>query len=363
MAQDQGERKLASIRIIKGITSIPNADRIEIANIDGWSVVVEKGKFFAGEMVVFYEIDSFLPIQPRYEFLRKSSYKMCDGREGFRIKTIKLRGQLSQGLVMPISAFPNLLREIDGYLQVFHELEIGTDLTELLGVTKYEKPIPATMFGTIKGNFPWFVPKTDQERIQNLWDTDLIDSRGDYEVSLKLDGTSMTVYMHDGNFGVCSRNIELKEDPNNLYWKMAIKHSLREMLGMLNHSHAIQGEIVGPGVQDNNEWLDECRFYVFDIFDIEKQCYLGPTSRLFHLNIFNRILKQMGGIKLEGVPILGIRNLSDFNTIGDLLSYADGPSLNPDSMREGLVFRSLTRTYGKADSFKVISNKYLLGKE
>jgi tRNA-binding EMAP/Myf-like protein len=148
------ERKLASIRTITDIQPIPNADSIEVVSIGGWKVVSKKGEYNVGDMCVYCEIDSFLPVLPQYEFLRKSSYKkMSDGTEGFRLKTIKLRGQVSQGLVLPISILP------EG-----KTLFEGMDVTDVLSITKYEPPIPASLSGQVKGHFPSFLQKTDEER-------------------------------------------------------------------------------------------------------------------------------------------------------------------------------------------------------
>ena len=154
------ERKLASVRKISDLSPIEGADKIEVATIDGWKVVVAKDVGHkVGDLVIYCEIDSFLPIKPEFEFLRKSSYKkMVDGREGFRLKTIKLRGQVSQGLILPLSLIE--------YTNV--NFEIGMDVTLMLGINKYDPPIPAELAGKVKGLFPSFIPKTDEERVQNL---------------------------------------------------------------------------------------------------------------------------------------------------------------------------------------------------
>jgi len=148
-------RQLASIQRIKSINPIDNADQIEVATVLGWHAVVEKSKHKAGDLIIFFEIDSFLPIKEEFEFLRSRCYKKMDHGDGFRLKTIRLRKQVSQGLVMPLSIIPDCLAydEVEGY-----------DLTEALGVIKYERPIPATMKGTVKGSFPGFMPKSDETR-------------------------------------------------------------------------------------------------------------------------------------------------------------------------------------------------------
>lgn len=156
-------RKLATIRKIKEIRPIEGADAIELAVVDGWNVVVAKNVGHkVGDKVVYCEIDSFLPIREEFEFLRKTSYKKMGNLEGFRLKTIRLRGQISQGLVLPYSVILSQQGEDK------QDLSEGSDVTEMLGVVKYEPPIPAQLSGQVKGGFPGFLRKTDEERIQNL---------------------------------------------------------------------------------------------------------------------------------------------------------------------------------------------------
>jgi RNA ligase (TIGR02306 family) len=163
------ERKLASIRIISDLRPIEGADKIELAIVDGWKVVVAKDVGHkVGDKVIYCEIDSFLPIKPEFEFLRKSSYKkMADGSEGFRLRTVKLRGQVSQGLILPLSLinYTNL------------DFKVGMDVTMMLGINKYEPPIPAELAGKVKGLFPSFIPKTDEVRCLSE-ETELITEDG-----------------------------------------------------------------------------------------------------------------------------------------------------------------------------------------
>ena len=183
------ERKLASVRRITDIQPIPNADAIEVVVVGGWKVVTKKGEFNVGDLCVYCEIDSFLPILPQYEFLRKSSYKkLSTGEEGFRLRTIKLRGQVSQGLVLPLSVLPG-----------GRELFEGMDVTEVLSITKYEPPIPASLAGKVKGLFPSFLHKTDEERLQNLDSEYPFDSNKKYYVTEKLDGSSATFYFRNNS--------------------------------------------------------------------------------------------------------------------------------------------------------------------
>jgi len=235
------ERKLSTIRRISEITPIDGADKIELVTIDGWKVVVAKDVGHkVGDLVVYCEIDSFLPIREEFEFLRKSSYKkMSDGKEGFRLKTIRLKNTLSQGLVLPISVldFGEMVSE-------------GQDVTERLGIVKYEPPIPAELSGKVKGLFPSFLRKTDEERVQNL-QSDYEDLKTQkFYVTEKLDGSSATFYYKDGQFGVCSRNLELLETEDNTYWKVARQLDLENKLSTLKLNISLQGELIGEGIRE-----------------------------------------------------------------------------------------------------------------
>lgn len=342
-------RKLASVRRIDAIDSIPDADRIVCATIGGWKLVTQKSNNFqVGDLVVYFEIDSFLPVCEKFEFLRKSSFKSTSNLgDGFRIKTIRLKGQVSQGLILPVDEF---VEEIHQAIFPDNICREGVDLTEILGVQKYEKPIPANLAGNVRGNFPSFLRKTDQERIQNLkrdfsrWCAD----NTLWEVTEKLDGSSMTVYNHEGVFGVCSRNMDLMEDEGNAFWQVANKLGLRDMVA---DGFAIQGELVGPGVQGNKYGLKELEFYLFDVYDIKKGEYLKSDDRLEHWG------------ELKHAPILGLIDLGIYQDegISGLISDADGASLiGNKSAREGAVFKNTTN--GDV-SFKVISNKWLLKNE
>jgi RNA ligase (TIGR02306 family) len=337
------ERKLASIKKINNIQPIEGADMIELAVVDGWKVVVAKNVGHKiGDMVIYCEIDSFLPIKEEFEFLRKSSYrKLVDGTEGFRLKTIKLRGQISQGLILPISVVE--------YTNV--GFEVGMDVTNLLGVTKYEPPIPAELSGKVKGLFPSFLRKTDEERIQNLTkEYEEYKSLGrKFYVTEKLDGSSATFYYKDGVFGVCSRNLELLETEDNTFWKVARELDLENKMKDFGVNISLQGELIGEGIQGNPYEIKGQTVKFFNLFDIDLQVY----HSLAHLD------RALGIMGLKMVPIV-----DEFfklpETIETLLKYADNKSiLNPKFDREGVVIRNLDRTI----SFKVISNKFLLNEK
>jgi RNA ligase (TIGR02306 family) len=345
---DHTARKLATIRTVKALKPISGADRIETAEVDGWEVVVKKGDFKKGDRAIYFEIDSFLPIRPEFEFLRPNSYKVdSSGIGGFRLRTIKLRGQISQGLLMPTNALESM--HLD-------EMAPGTDITEMLGVKLYESPIPASLSGEVIGPMPSFIRKTDQERVQNV---DLEEYKGTYEVTEKIDGTSATFYFKKnriGLFGVCGRNWEYKPSTNNTYWRVARQHDLERKMTDRGESIAIQSEIAGEGIQGNPLKIKGQRAFTFNAWSIDKQQYLPPDDRL-------KLIQELG---LESVPIVMYANVFEcidpgfqtFTTVRDLLKVANGKSLvNPMVNREGLVFKNL---HDPNLSFKVIDNQLLL---
>ncbi len=337
------ERKLASVQIVSEIRPIEGADAIEVARINNWDVVVKKGEFKTGDFCIYFEIDSFLPIKEEFEFLRKSSYKKMGAQEGFRLKTIRLRGQVSQGLLIPIH-----VKELFG--DTVYE---GMDVTELLGVVKYEPPIPAELAGKVRGNFPGFLRKTDEERVQNLskeypkW----VEQGLDFYVTEKLDGSSATFYLNNDQFGVCSRNLDLEETEGNTFWKVARELQIEEKLREYGRNLAIQGELIGEGIQGNPYNIKGHTVRFFNVFDIDSQTYYG-------LPMFLALFEHQ--LKLETVPVLTNLTMKLPQTIDECLAFADGKSvLNQNFDREGVVFRTMDRNI----SFKAISNKFLLNEK
>jgi len=359
------ERKLVSVRTISDIQPIEGADMIELAIVDGWKVVVAKNVGHkVGDKVIYCEIDSFLPIRDEFEFLRKSSYKKMGGEEGFRLKTIKLRGQVSQGLILPLSVLKStdivkvttVKTEWGNQYELFAEdgepmVEVGDDVTEVLGVVKYEPPIPAELSGKVKGFFPSFLRKTDEERVQNLTkEYENYKSLGrKFYVTEKLDGSSATFYYKDGVFGVCSRNLELIETEGNTFWKVARELDLENKMRDFGVNISLQGELIGEGIQGNPYKIKGQTVRFFNLFDIDLQVY----HSLAHLD------RALGVMGLKMVPIVDeFFELPD--TIEKLLQYAEDKSvLNSNFDREGVVIRSNDRTI----SFKVISNKFLLNEK
>jgi RNA ligase (TIGR02306 family) len=353
-------RKLASIRRISALEPIEGADRIECATVDGWKLVTAKvNRFNVGDLVVYFEIDSWIPCSIA-AFLDKNP-KTYEGVVGARLRTIKLRGQISQGLILPI-------KDILVYMPVpadENEFVEGYDLTAILGIKKWEKPINAKLAGIVKGNFPSFIPKTDEERVQNMtkelakWTSDMNHWDGSprevpdmlWEVTEKLEGSSMTVYWNNGQFGVCSRNLELVEDETNAFWKAARSLNLERIISNIDMNIALQGELVGPGVQGNYYGLSELKFYIYNIYDIDGGSYVSPETRRF-------VVTRCG---LDHVPVLGLYNLPVNATADGIVSMAEGRSiLNNAKEREGIVFKHAERD---GPSFKAISNKYLLNND
>lgn len=225
-------------------------------------------------------------------------------------------------------------------------LEIGLDVTELLGIVKYEPPIPAELAGKVKGMFPSFLRKTDEERIQNLTENYNEWKEKEFYVTEKLDGSSATYYLKDGEFGVCSRNLELLETEGNTFWKVARELDLENKLRETGRNLSLQGELVGEGIQGNPYKIKGQTVYFFNVFDIDTRQYFTQKEMENFIQSLN----------LNTVPILD-RNYTLPETVEDLLQYADSKSeLNKDFGREGVVVRSLDRSI----SFKVISNNFLL---
>lgn len=338
---------MAKIVQIDAIIPIIGADAIEGAKLGGWTVVVKKGEYKPGDMAVYFEIDSFLPEgNPHWQFLVDKSSRMFGDVRGHVLRSVKLRGQVSQGLLLGLA----VLR--DSGLKD-EALAIGEDVGDALGIVKYEPPIPADLAGVARGLFPSRVAKTDQERVQNLAEELFVWANDDqltWEVTEKLEGSSCTFAWLDDDLHVCSRNIDLMETEGNSLWKVAKELNIREKFaaGFKGRNLALQGEIVGFGIQGNIYGLRAQKFFLFDIYDADQSRYLAPPER-------NQISQHMG---LEQVPVVDSAfRLPTHNTMDSLLAMADGHSaLKNVQLREGLVFKSNQKTL----SFKTVSNKYLL---
>lgn len=392
-------RKLVSYREVVAVRDFPAHVRdkegnpitnIQIAQVGGWECVVKRGEFQAGDFGVYFEIDTILPELEVFSFMANSKY---------RVKTRKIQGQLSQGLIMPISALAAAYPEL-AQAEQNKELSPNQDLSDFITVIKYEPEPEDNGVGQTK--FPSFFPKTDQERVQNLitesnfelWRSANIQ----WEVTEKLEGSSMSVYYLDGDMGVCSRNMgfDLSKAENRFVaaaQSTGALDAIRDFCTATGRNLAFQGELCGPKVQGDIMKLKRLRWFVFDIYDIDKKRYLLSEER-------NMVLDELPS--LERVPCLGLVDIGRFDvydlqgragsltseereyfhncdtrveqmeylerlgqslskTARQYLTYAEGKmTLRPDHEREGVVFKATQVLGGEIPSFKAISNKYLL---
>jgi len=327
------ERKLVSIQTIDALATIDGADNIQQARVMGWTVVVKKDEFAVGDACVFFEIDSVLPEGPEWsEFMRARQ---------FRVRTVKLRGVLSQGLALPLA----ILGGGDAPREV--------DLRERLGVVKYEPVLPDE--ADVVGPFPGRVPKTDEIRVQSAPGV-LDELRGrEFYVATKYDGTSAT-YLNDAEDGfiACSRNWALKRGDNPV-WRVAQRLDLENRLPP---GFAVQGEICGPGIQKNRLGLRELALFVFNVYDVRGARYLD----------LNEMLAFCAEQGLSTVPIervvRGAEAAAHAHTLDIWLEAARGLYASTAQRKEGIVVRPLCEQHSPTLcgrlSFKVINNDFLL---
>jgi len=389
-------RKLASIVQIASCDPIPDTDRLSVATMvgKGWKVVTARDEFKAGDLACYMEIDSYLPADDeRYAFLRdrclrrfvsKSGNVLC---EGLKIKTIKLRGVISQGLLMPLDKFPEVKSRIvdyDGkqYLELDPEHEgmdnplvdlVGADVTALLHVEHYDEvkeqlspamgnPISADALGKFPSDY---VPKTDEERIQNLGDWFEKMKGRVWQVTCKHDGTSCTIAYskmidEENPEIVCSRNLRLKPEQADgkipVYWQMAKQYDVLNKLKGLSESvgieYAVQGEIVGPGINKCKNKEQTYKFLVFRIYDITHQKWVNPVDTV-------KMCEMLG---LEHVQIVksNFAFFDEIKTMEDALKFAEGKTAEGNE-REGVVLKTIDAL--PYASFKIVSNKYLMKQE
>jgi RNA ligase (TIGR02306 family) len=331
-------RKLASIQVIESLEPIEGADRILKARVMGWSVVVAKGEFAPGDRCVFFEVDAVLPeAAPWAAFMRP---------RGFRVKTCTLRGVLSQGLALPLDLLP----------PDHGPVEVGQEVTEALGVTKYEPEVPLGVEAA--GPFPSFIPKSDEIRLQSA--LGLLDElRGlPFYVTVKCDGTSSTIARLGGELTVCSRNLALKPGENP-FWRVAGRYALD---ALLPEGFAVQGEVCGPKIQKNRLGLRDHDLFVFNVFDVKQGRYLD----------FADFVAFCRDLRLTTVPVERVvegDELARFElTLPRLLELAEGTYAGTGNRREGIVVRPLVERRsetlgGSRLSFKVLNNAYLLKDE
>lgn len=348
------ERKMATIRRIDKIEPIEGADKIVKATVGGWQLVtaIDNG-FKEGDLVIYCEIDSWIPTEIAPFLSKGQEPRVYNGVKGERLKTIKLRGCVSQGLIMPI----NTTLPIDKKF-LFEKVEEGDDVTEIYGIQKWEAPVPAQLTGICRSTFPSRIKKTDQERVQNLSKElkEWIDSDLHWEVTEKLEGSSCTIAFFDDEIHVCSRNMDLKDVEGNTFWKVAKHNNLVQSLEAFCRQYdveiALQGELIGPAVQGNIYGLKDHEFRLFDVFDIKEFKHVDHAQRMI-------IATELG---VMHVPVIAhSANLKD--TLGlismeGVLKFAEyTKSALADVEREGVVFKCIE---DPSISFKAISNKYLL---
>lgn len=376
-------RKLASIQKIVKIEPIPNKDKVELATVLGWNVIVSKGEFKEGDLCIYFEPDSLLyPSDIWDSFLASRKYK---------IKTIKMCGVISQGLVLPLSIVSKL-----NPTAKYKAVE-DTDLTEILNVKHFEKgdgvdndekviitfkksknplvnfmmkfnwfrKIYLYMFGSKpKGQFPSsIVAKTDEENIQSLKGF-LDQHRGKrFYISEKLEGQSSSYmlyqkegminkYNHSKEFMVCSHNVKLPHSDTSSWWSVAklldIENKLISYQKETGIHLAVQGEVIGEKIQGNIYKIKGYDFYIFNVKDIDSNRYYTLTEK--------QSFCEKIGLKL--VPIIDDNFIiTEEVTPQMLLEMANGKSVLYDTSREGFVFRCYDND---RISFKAKSPEYLL---
>ena len=338
-------RKLASIQAVKSIEPIDGADRIELAHVLGWQCVVNKEQFHEGDLAVYFEIDSFLPLREQFEFLRKSCYTKSDLLgEGFKLRTQTFRGKLSQGLLFPVSSFPEITSP-----------QIGDDVTELLGVRKWAIAERANADGTIIGTLPYTIPHTDEMRIQAMPELLQEFSGFDYYITTKLDGSSHSIGVDADGFHVTGHNYEYK---NGSFYDLVQKRGYKEKLTTFmadsgTKSITIQGEFCGAGIQGNRLKLNTPEWFVFTINVDGKRVGL------------EQMLSICDALGLAHVPIeeTGSDLPSKYHDVEGILKRAEGEYPN-GGRKEGIVIRPTIPVYspliGGDLSMKVVNNQYLL---
>jgi RNA ligase (TIGR02306 family) len=343
-------RKLASVQRILGLHPIQGADLIELATINGWQCVVKKGEFQVGDLGVYLEIDAVPPIDGPHRELFSFLWKGQAGPSpSLRIRTMRLRGALSQGLMLSIGSFPGLT--LTPEWRAVGTNPDGLDVTGLLGVHKYEPPPPDGM-GDYAGPFAADIPKTDEQRIQSMPEL-LEELRGlPYCITEKCDGTSATMTMgEDGAFHVYGRNHEIAES-DNIFWRAARAHNIADVM-RLYPRFALQGEVVGPGIQKNRLGLKRVELRAFNLFHKGDGQSLGQDKLLWLCSV-------------AGIPWARVIERGDSfqHTQESLLGLAEGKYEGTQNEREGIVIRPLfpqhSQRLGGTLSFKAISNTFLL---
>lgn len=335
-------RALVTVETVTSITAIENADFIAVAKVRGWNLVVKKDEVKVGDAVVYFEIDSHLPLaDPRFAFLEPRGAKTYNGVNGHVLKSARMRGVYSQGLAIPARLFPEL-----------NELTSGEDLGTVLGVTKYEEEIPEEMAGLASGSFPTrFAPKTGAERVQNLTDV-FADLRATYDwvATEKVDGTS-TTYINDGGvLRVAGRGWEYAVPASpaeaTTPWKIAAEY---DILNRLPIGYTVQGELYGAGILGKNTLKEPGKKFL--AFNVLRDGVFVPRS------------EWPAAIEEIGTPVLDLELPA---TVEEALAQVEGMKsvLNPAVMAEGIVWHNtagarIPELQGRT-GMKAINNKWLV---
>lgn len=343
------DRKMATVEVVAEVKAIPEADKIQAYRIKDWWVVDSVGKYQVGDAVLYCEVDSWIPTEIAPFLSKGKEPKEFEGIKGERLRTIRLKKQVSQGLLLDITLAANYFigSKFDEGQELSEFFRVGQDVSALLGIVKWEAPIPACLAGVVRGNLPEGIIKTDQTRVQNIGRY-LPEYYGMmFEKTEKLHGSSCTMYLDSsGDFHVCSRNLDLKFDENNSFWKAAVMYGVEqkmkslELLGL-----AIQGELIGEGI-NGNQYKVALAFRVFDMYLVPEKRYLSSEERIVMTDLLG----------LLHSPIMEYVTLGEEHTVEALLKSAEFSSALNGSTAEGFVMKSASNP---EISFKVVSNKWL----
>lgn len=370
------ERKLATIREVSGVTPIEGADFIVSYQIDGWNVIDKKDVYSVGDKVIYLEVDSFVPHDLAPFLAQGKEPDEFNGVKGKRLRTKKMKGVISQGLLLPLTVMGNeyyidrssknlpncWVKKVNDVFCGAND-KVDSNVTQYLGIQKWEAPENKFVVGNQKGNFPYFIPKTDQDRVQNisksLFSRTAIEPVR-FQITEKLHGSSMTIYVKDGEFGVCSRNFEIKQEDDSSFMRCVNAHKLKEKLFSYYEKYgeniAVQGELCGTGINGNQYNINGYKFFVFDVYSIKNKEYFLTLNTEMWCEEFS----------FDHVPILGyeilqqgfdMQQIQDW--VKDQINAADGESTLNKSKREGFVYKDMNSDF----SFKVISNAWLLKNE
>ncbi|HWY11730.1 MAG TPA: RNA ligase family protein [Bacteroidia bacterium] len=314
-------RNLASVQRVTKIQNIENAYSIVCATILGWQVVCRKDEVKEGDTVIFCEIDSLIPDIPLFEEIKK----ITNGT--MRIRTVRMRGQVSQGICFPINIIENFGLNPN-------DLVVGQDVTSEMGIIKHEDEIPADLIGKMKSYMPSQIPKSSIYRVQTM--QDVLDKYKDTMCfcSEKIDGESITFYLKDGEFGVCSKEVDFFESADSLHWKIAKQYNVEEKLRLysnhkganLGYNYSMQGEIIGEGIKKNKYKIKGQKVLLYNMFNIDKHRYLNYEEFVMATNVLD----------LEIVPVINDRLVLS-NDINELVALSNGRSMLYDTKREGII--------------------------